>query len=68
MIREHLEAMERDSHGLEYPRWNHEVEYLWKRTFMQVNRMASAPQRAALEMIREPWTTYLTHYASMPAP
>ena len=62
LIREHLEAMQRDVHGLEYAPWKREVDDLWKRIFEQISRMAQEPQRGALELVREPWTTYITHY------
>ena len=61
-IREHLEAMQRDAHGLEYAPWKKEVDALWKRTFEQINHMGEAPQQRALEAIRELWTRYITHY------
>ena len=63
LIREHLEAMQRDSHGLEYEPWKREVDALWKRTFEQINRMSSGPQKASLDALRELWTTYITHYS-----
>jgi hypothetical protein len=62
LIREHLEAMQRDVHGLEYTPWKREVDNLWKRTFEQISRMSETPQQSALEVVREPWTTYITHY------
>ena len=62
LIYEHLEAMQRDAHGIEYDPWKREVDALWKRTFEQVNRMSAGPQQAALESIREPWTSYISHY------
>ena len=65
MIREHLEAMQRDAHGLEYDPWKREVDALWKRTFEQINHMSSGPQQSSLESIRELWTTYITHYGVM---
>ncbi len=64
-VREHLEAMQRDAHGAEYEPWKTEVDYLWKTIFEQINEMSAAPQRSALEMIRELWTLYLSHYAVM---
>ena len=63
LIREHLEAMQRDSHGLEYEPWRAEVDALWKRTFAQINLMAPTPQQHSLESIRDLWTTYVSHYA-----
>ena len=65
LIQEHLEAMQRDSHGMEYDPWKREVDSLWKRTFEHINQMNSGPQQAVLEMIREPWTSYITHYGVM---
>jgi hypothetical protein len=65
LIREHLEAMQRDVHGFEYDPWKREVDALWKRTFEQINRMSPGPQQSALEMIRELWMTYITHYGVM---
>lgn len=63
LIREHLEAMQRDAHGLEYDPWKREVDAIWKRSFEQINRMSPEPQQSALEMIRELWTSYVAHYA-----
>ena len=62
LIREHLEAMQRDIYGLEYAPWKREVNDLWKRTFDQINRMSPLPQKGALEDIKDLWTTYITHY------
>lgn len=62
-VREHLEAMQRDAHGLEYEPWKSEVDHIWKTTFEQINDMSPEPQQSALEMIREPWMMYLSHYA-----
>ena len=53
LIHEHLEAMQRDSHGIEYDPWKSEVDALWKRTFETINRMSPEPQQNALELIRE---------------
>ena len=64
-IEEHLEAMQRDVHGLEYAHWKEEVDGFWKSIFEQVSLMAEAPQQSALEMIREEWTSYITHYAGV---
>lgn len=64
-IREHLEAMQRDAHGLEYAPWKTEVDELWKTTFEQINLMAEGPQKQSLEMIRELWTMYLSHYVTL---
>ena len=64
-IEEHLEAMQRDVHGLEYAHWKEEVDGLWKSIFEHVSLMAEAPQQSALEMIREDWTSYITHYAGV---
>ena len=62
-VHEHLEAMQRDVRGLEYPRWKQEVDGIWKRVFELINHMSQEPQQSSLETIRELWTTYLTHYA-----
>ena len=63
LIREHLEAMQRDAHGLEYSEWKREVDGLWKLTFAQIGQMRPELQQSVLEMIKELWTIYLTHYA-----
>ena len=63
MIREHLEAMQRDAHGLEYPPWRAEVDELWKSVFANVNDLDPDIQPAALESVRDLWMTYITHYA-----
>ena len=65
LIQEHLEAMQRDSHGLEYDPWKGEVDAIWKKTFAEISRMSPGPQQASLESIRELWTTYITHYATV---
>ncbi len=65
LIQEHLEAMRRDMHGLEYDPWKREVDALWKRIFEHIGCMADGPQQSSLLSIREEWTTYLTHYVSL---
>ena len=65
LVHEHLEAMQRDSHGLEYAPWKQEVDGIWRRVFAQIGRMSAGPQQSSLQMIREVWTTYLTHYAAV---
>jgi hypothetical protein len=65
LIEEHLESMQRDSHGLEFARWKDEVDALWKKIFEHVNGMSPEPQQEVLELIRESWTSYLTHYAEL---
>ena len=67
LISEHLEAMRRDTHGLEFKPWKREVDALWKRTFEQISRMSPAPQQSALETIREEWMVYITHYRAVAA-
>ena len=62
MIREHLEAMQRDAHGLEYGPWKVEVDELWKEVFTSINGLDSEAQPAALESIKDLWMTYITHY------
>ena len=62
MIKEHLEAMQRDAHGLEYEPWKDEVDNLWKGVFTNVNNMGPDVQPSTLESIRELWMTYITHY------
>ena len=39
LIEEHLEAMQRDVHGLEYAHWKEEVDGFWKSIFEQVSLM-----------------------------
>tara|TARA_B100000745_G_scaffold281898_1_gene214866 strand:- start:131 stop:391 length:261 start_codon:yes stop_codon:yes gene_type:complete len=65
LISEHLEAMQRDSHGLEYDPWKKEVDFLWKQIFSLVNLMNPSLQKTILDSIREPWTSYITHYGIM---
>lgn len=62
MIEEHLEAMQRDVHGLEYEPWKNEVDTLWKKIFNQIDKMTDRNQPVALETIRELWTLYVAHY------
>ena len=61
-INEHSEAMQRDAHGLEFGPWKLEVDDIWKRTFEIINSMDEDVQKRALELIKETWTTYITHY------
>ena len=65
LIQEHLEAMQRDVHGLEFEPWRREVDALWKGTFEQINQMSPEPQQTALETVREPWTVYVAHYVTL---
>lgn len=65
LIQEHLEAMQRDAHGIEYKPWKREVDALWKSTFEQINRMTPEPQQGSLMMIRDLWTMYISHYAEL---
>ena len=62
MIKEHLEAMQRDAHGLEYAPWKVEVDELWKEVFTSINDLGSESQPAALESVKDLWMTYITHY------
>ena len=64
LIGEHLEAMQRDAHGLEYDPWRAEVDHLWKEAFRQISNMAESSQQPCLEMIREPWTSYFSSYVA----
>jgi hypothetical protein len=64
LIGEHLEAMQRDAHGLEYDPWRVEVDHLWKETFRQISIMPEDTQQSCLEMIREPWTSYFSSYVA----
>ena len=66
-IREHLEAMQRDAHGVEYAAWKSEVDNIWKAVFENIDEMSETPQQSALELIREPWMMYLSHYAAIGA-
>jgi|TARA_B110000263_G_C14795071_1_gene279350 hypothetical protein len=65
LVREHLEAMQRDVHGLEYAHWKEEVDQLWKGIFEQISRMSEGPQRSSLELIRDDWTQFLQYYATL---
>ena len=49
MIEEHLEAMQRDSHGLEYARWKLEVDDMWKSVFGHINDMREDLQKSLLD-------------------
>ena len=61
-VQEHLEAMQRDPHGLEYAPWKREVDHIWKRTFEHINGMDEKSQAQALESIKDTWVSYITHY------
>ena len=65
LVREHLEAMQRDVHGLEYAHWKEEVDQLWKVIFEQISRMSEGSQRNSLELIRDDWTQFLQYYATL---
>tara|TARA_Y100001936_G_C15603878_1_gene423142 strand:+ start:152 stop:403 length:252 start_codon:yes stop_codon:yes gene_type:complete len=62
LIQEHLESMQRDPYGLEFAAWHKEVDTIWKYIFKQINQMKLDVQKNALEYIREPWTSYASHY------
>ena len=62
MIKEHLEAMQRDAHGLEYAPWKVEVDELWKEVFLSINDLDPESQPVALESVKDLWMTYITHY------
>ena len=64
LIAEHLEAMQRDAHGLEYEPWRAEVDHLWKETFQQISSLPERLQPRCLEMIREPWMSYFSSYVA----
>ena len=57
--------MQRDVHGLEYAHWKEEVDGLWRNIFGKINLMSDSSQQAALELIREDWTSYVTHYVGI---
>ena len=61
-IEEHLEAMQRDPHGLEFEPWKREVDDIWRRTFESINSMSEKSQPSVLQYIKETWVTYITHY------
>ena len=63
-IREHLEAMQRDVHGIEYSIWKQEVDALWKSIFHNIEKLSEDTQKSTLQLIREPWTMYLTYYVA----
>ena len=62
-VHQHLEAMQRDVHGLEFSAWKREVDALWKRIFGEIGHMGADLQQSSLKLVREPWTSYLTHHA-----
>ena len=53
LVQEHLEAMQRDVHGLEYARWKLEVDELWKRIFSTdgTRRLMARPQRISSSVL-----------------
>jgi len=61
-VEEHLEAMQRDPHSLEYAPWKVEVDHVWKQVFELINSMDEDAQVSALESIKETWVFYITHY------
>ena len=62
LIQENIEAMQRDSHSLEYNEWKLEVDWLWSEVLGHIDQMCADTQQRSLNMIRETWTTYITHY------
>ena len=62
LIEEHLEAMQRDPHGLEYAPWKVEVDQVWKQVFELINSMYEDAQPLVLESIKETWVSYISHY------
>ena len=64
-IEEHLEAMQRDPHGLEYAPWKTEVDSIWKEIFLDINDMSEGAQKIVLEAMREIWVSYITHYGAV---
>ena len=64
-IEEHLEAMQRDPHGLEYAPWKTEVDNIWKEIFSDINDMSEDAQKIVLEAMRETWVSYITHYGAV---
>ena len=57
--------MQRDVHGLEYNEWKLEVDGLWSEILGHINKMSPETQQRSLNMIRETWTTYITHYNAL---
>ena len=68
LIREHLEAMQRDVHGLEYDPWKREVDAVWRKTFQGISLLKPGPQQVALQLVRESWTEYISHYRPVGLP
>lgn len=64
-IQEHLEAMQRDSHGLEYGPWKLEVDNIWKKIFSDINEMSEEAQKMVLDSMRDIWVSYITHYGAV---
>ena len=64
-IEEHLEAMQRDPHGLEYAPWKTEVDNTCKEIFSDINDMSEDAQKIVLEAMRETWVSYITHYGAV---
>ena len=64
-IEEHLEAMQRDPHGLEFAPWKNEVDDIWKKIFSDINEMSEEAQKLVLEAMREIWVSYITHYGAV---
>ena len=62
LIQDLLESMQRDPYGLEFDPWRKEVDSIWKYIFKQIDYMNPDVQKDALEHIREPWTSYASHY------
>ena len=64
-IQEHLEAMQRDPHGLEYRPGKLEVDNIWKKIFSDINEMSEEAQKMVLDAMREIWVSYITHYGAV---
>ena len=61
-IEEHIEALQRDAHSLEFKPWKNEVDSIWKQIFEEISLVSESSQIVILESIREPWTFYISHY------
>ena len=64
-IQEHLGAMQRDPHGLEYGPWKLEVDNIWKKIFSEINEMSEEAQKMVLDSMRDIWVSYITHYGAV---
>ena len=65
MIEFHIKSIQSDIDGRHFDDWNTEASQIWKDVFREISVMEDPERTQALELIREQWTDYLKHFASI---